>query len=40
MQRAQDHIAALQEVDIPNVRMEAVQLTPVFDAMVAALPEA
>ncbi|MBK9176193.1 MAG: NAD(+) synthase [Flavobacteriales bacterium] len=37
VKRAQDHIAWLQERD-PNVRMEAVQLTPVFDQLVTALP--
>jgi len=37
VQRARDHIAWLQERH-PNVRMEVVQLTPVFDLLVAALP--
>jgi NAD+ synthase len=35
--RAQDHIAWLRERH-PNVRMEVVQLTPVFDGLVATLP--
>lgn len=37
VQRAQDHITWLQKRH-PNVRMEVVQLTPVFDQLVAALP--
>lgn len=37
VQRAQDHIQWLKERH-PNVRMEVVQLTPVFDQLVAALP--
>ena len=37
VQRAQDHINWLKERH-PNVRMEVVQLTPVFDQLVAALP--
>lgn len=37
VQRAQDHITALKR-DFPNVRMEVVKLTPVFDAMTAELP--
>jgi NAD+ synthase len=37
VQRAQDHITWLKERH-PNVRMEVVQLTPVFDAFMAALP--
>jgi NAD+ synthase len=37
VQRAQDHITWLKERH-PNVRMEVVQLTPVFDQLVAALP--
>ena len=36
--RAQDHITWLRERH-PNVRMEAVQLTPVFDQLVDALPK-
>ncbi|MBL7963073.1 MAG: NAD(+) synthase [Flavobacteriales bacterium] len=36
--RAQEHIAWLREQH-PNVRAEAVQLTPVFDALLAALPK-
>lgn len=36
VRRAQDHIARLQEQH-PNVRMESVQLTPVFDALVKEL---
>jgi NAD+ synthase len=39
VQRAQDHIAWLQERH-PNVRMEVVQLTNVFDLFVGALPSA
>ena len=35
--RAQDHIAWLRERH-PNARMEVVKLTPVFDALMAALP--
>lgn len=35
--RAQEHIAWLMQRH-PNVRMEVVQLTPVFDNMMAALP--
>jgi NAD+ synthase len=38
VQRAQEHIAALQGVH-QNVRMETVQLTPVFDQLVATLPK-
>ena len=37
VQRAQDHIRWLREGHA-NVRMEVVQLTPVFDQMVATLP--
>ena len=37
VQRAQDHIAALRKSHAA-VRMEVVQLTPVFDRMVASLP--
>lgn len=37
VRRAQDHIAALMR-DFPNVRMEVVKLTPLFDGLVAALP--
>jgi NAD+ synthase len=37
VQRAQEHIAWLTERH-PNVRMEVVQLTPVFDQFVAVLP--
>lgn len=37
VERAQEHISALRGT-YPNVRMEVVKLTPVFDAMVAALP--
>lgn len=37
VQRAQDHIAALRKLHT-DVRMEVVQLTPVFDRMVATLP--
>jgi len=39
VQRAQDHITWLRE-RYPNVRMEVVQLTPVFDQLVSALPSA
>lgn len=39
VQRAQDHIAWLKE-RYPNVRMEVVQLTPTFDTLVQALPQA
>jgi NAD+ synthase len=38
VQRAQDHITWLRERH-PNVRMEVVKLTPVFDALVASLPK-
>ena len=38
VQRAQEHIAALRRVHA-NVSMEVVQLTPVFDQLVAALPQ-
>lgn len=38
VQRAQEHIAALRQAHA-NVRMEVVQLTPVFDQMVATLPK-
>ncbi len=38
VQRAQDHISWLKQAH-PNVRMELVQLTPVFDQLVAALPK-
>jgi NAD+ synthase len=38
VQRAQDHITWLRERH-PNVRLEVVQLTAVFDALVAALPK-
>lgn len=37
VQRAQDHIQWLKERH-PNVRMEVVQLTPVFDQLAAVLP--
>jgi len=37
VQRAMDHITALRKAH-PNVRMERVQLTSVFDAFIAALP--
>jgi len=37
VQRAKDHIAWLKERH-PNVRMEVVQLTPVFDQLVSSLP--
>lgn len=36
VQRAQDHITALKQ-DFPNVRMEVVKLTSVFDPMIAEL---
>lgn len=38
VQRAQEHIAALRKAHA-QVSMEVVQLTPVFDQMVAALPK-
>ncbi len=38
VQRAQDHIAMLMR-DFPKVRMETVKLTPVFDALVTAMPK-
>lgn len=38
VQRAQDHITWLKEHHA-NVRMEVVQLTPVFDQLVASLPK-
>ena len=38
VQRAQDHITWLRERHA-NVRMEVVKLTPVFDALVTALPK-
>ena len=38
VQRAQDHIQWLRDRH-PNVRMEVVQLTPVFDQLVSALPK-
>ena len=38
VQRAQEHIAALRKAHAP-VSMEVVQLTPVFDQMVAAFPK-
>lgn len=38
VQRARDHVTWLQERH-PNVRMEVVQLTPVFDGLVNALPK-
>lgn len=37
VQRAQEHIASLRKAHT-NVAMEVVQLTPVFDQMVASLP--
>lgn len=37
VQRAQDHVTWLKERHA-NVRMESVQLTPVFDQLMAALP--
>ncbi len=37
VQRAQDHITALKR-GFPNVRMQVVKLTPVFDALTAELP--
>ena len=37
VQRAQEHIAELRHRH-PNVRMEVVKLTPVFDSMMAVLP--
>lgn len=38
VQRAQEHIAALRKAHA-QVSMEVVQLTPVFDQMVAAMPK-
>ena len=38
VQRSLEHIAALQRLH-GNVRIETVQLTPVFDQLVAALPK-
>ena len=38
VKRAQDHIAMLRNAH-PNLRMEVVQLTPVFDQLVATLPK-
>ncbi len=37
VERAQEHIAALRGSH-PNVSIEVVQLTPVFDSLIAALP--
>jgi NAD+ synthase len=37
VQRAQDHISRLRQHH-PNVRMEVVTLTPVFDQLIASLP--